>query len=281
MHSIQTTEGSIAFPDEGTPPDLREVLLAEARMLDASHAELQEIVDRATAELAQNRCAAFARFDPMERSDGMHCVPSRLFTRMVERVSQVLSPSETPLSLEVDDLREYYFTHVSLAKRAPFTCVDLVERLVTRFAPHATEIAHQQAAQRFARVFGLRHQKATTPVSGRIILQQGAGVDGYWSPARYGFHTQHSVSEHLNALAACLPFANPSVDAEDVRQDVRDVLRELELRNWAPGRDFRGDVAGIQVRLFKSAVKYHFPLAHVQALNVFCVQHAPEYFAGS
>ncbi|KZC32607.1 MULTISPECIES: hypothetical protein [unclassified Rhodanobacter] len=280
MHSTETTQGSITFPEEGAASAPRELLLAEARMLDASHADLQTIVDRVTSELAENRCASFTRFDPMARSDGMHCVPSRLFVRMVERVGQVLSPSETPLSLDVDDLREYYFTHVSLAKRAPFTCVDLVERLLARFAPRASEIAHQQAALKFARVFGLRYQKATTPVSGRIILQQGASVDVFWSPARYGFHTQSSVSEHLNALATCLPFANPSVDAEDVRQDVRDVLRELELRNWEPARDFRGEVAGVQIRLFKSAVKYHFPLAHVQALNVFCVEHAPEYFAG-
>ncbi|UJJ60645.1 hypothetical protein [Rhodanobacter denitrificans] len=287
MLSNEITQGSIAFPEEGAFPQdgathgAREVLLAEARMLDASHAELQAIMDRVTNELEENRCASFTRFDPMARSDGMHCVPSRLFIRMVERVSEVLSPSDTPLSLEVDDLREYYFTHKSLAARAPFTCVDLVERLVARFAPRATEIAHEQAAEKFARVFGLRYQKETKPVSGRFVLEHGASTDGFWSPARYSFTSQSSIRAHLDALANCLPFANPDIDADNVRQSVRGLLEDLELRNWTPGRDFRGEVAGIQIRLFQSSVKYHFPLAHVQALNVFCVQHAPEYFAGN
>jgi len=271
-------QAELTFPD-GTPSTVRDTLLAEARMLDESHVALQELMERMTGELANNRCAAFAGFDPLERAEGLYRVPARLFARVVARVSQALSPSETPLKLDVDHLEEHYFPRRAWSEAPAFSCVDLVERLLAEFAPCAHEIAQKQAAHKFARVFGLRYQKAPEVVSGRIVLKHGASVDTLWSTTRYSFHAQHNIREHLDALATCLPLANPAVDEESIRQSVRDVLGDLERRNWQPGRDYRGEVAGVQIRLFQTAVKYHFPAAHVQALNLFCVEHAPEYFA--
>lgn len=127
-------------------PSMHNLLLAEARMIDESHAELHALVERVAKEFGQNKCASLVRYDPMGRAEALYHVPERLFAAMVDRVAVALSPTETPLVLPVDDLRSRYFSHRPLATRVPFTCVDLVERLLAAFAPRALELAYQQAA---------------------------------------------------------------------------------------------------------------------------------------
>lgn len=277
--TTQTAQVPLDLPPIGSR-SRRELLLAEARALDQSFADLQVLVDRVASEFASNQCASFTRYDPMGRAEGLYRLPERLFAGIVDRVAMELSPTDRPLVLHVDELREFYFRWKPHASRVPFTCVDLVERLLSEFEPRALDLAHQQAAHMFARVFGLKHQKPRKVVAGCMVLEHGASVDAIWSPARYGPHAKENIREHLEALATCLPFADPSVDRVVIRREVEEVLQELERRSWVPERDFRGGVAGVQIRLFQTAVKYHFPLAHVEALNLFCVQHAPDYFAG-
>lgn len=277
--TTQTVRAPMQLEDTGAG-SVREKLLAEARVLDQSFDDLRALVDRVTTEFANNECASVTRYNPMARAEGLYLLPERLFAAMVDRVAALLSPTDTPLVLPVDDLSERYFRRRAWAPALPFTCVDLVERLLAEFEPRAMDMAHKQTARRFARVFGLRHLKAPKVVGGRMVLKHGADVDVYWSPARYGVHTKENIREHLDALATCLPFANPSVDAQSARRELQAVLRELEDRSWVPGSDFRGEIAGVHIRLFQSAVKYHVPLAHVEALNLFCAQHAADYFAG-
>jgi len=255
-------------------------LLRRADDLDKDWAHIESMVYDLQRALDHSTAAQAASYSPMSRTDGLSEGRRNLTRRTVEIVAKRLSVAGVALNIDAEPIVEHFFglrQRWQENERPVFSCRAVVLRTLELYQDQADALVRKQAALSFAHAFALRHQR-NEERKGCALLEISAGVDPYWSPARFTTSTKDRLRTALRSLGAVFALTEAYQADASPLAEAEALISQLEAANWVPERSFRGRAYGVEVRLFQSRIKFLVPRATVGRLNAFISQHAPEYF---